>query len=359
MSCKGLRVHGMNRGAVGSGRVRSLGVLFGLAVTLTLVLVTASSVFAAAHIGTIQPGGGTISFAGGDVTVKAPDGATSSAVDIAYSPETADSISIVLSAEDANDQSGSATLTAQGGATEVIMELSQGTLQSEAVHIHNGSCDKREAPGTTLGGVDWPLTFFVGGAGSSVSTVPATLSEIRDGNHAINAHKAGEPGIYTACGNIPGERPAPEGKIFGSQIFTLGVMQSGVLQDSFSFKQFVQVTVKYSAADKAAAAGNRDDNIALYTFDVASGGWIEIASALPNVIDQSFNISQLTLGTYALVITTDGAAPAAPTPAPQETTAPPDTGDFGVSTGMMLVLGLVGAFFVLGGGYMIARGRNS
>ena len=214
--------------------------LLTLTLVFSLLLATASSVFAADHVGTIQPGGGTISFAGGDVTVKAPDGATSSAVDVTY------------------------------------------TALTEA-------------------------------------TAPAA---------------------------------APAGKAFGSQIFSLETAGGA------AFKQFVQVTVKYSAADKAAAAGNRDDNIALYTFDVASGGWIEIASALPNVIDQTFNISQLTLGTYALVITTDGVAPT-PTPAPQETTAPPDTGDFGVSTGMMLALGLVGAFFVLGGGYMVARSKRS
>ena len=143
----------------------------------------------------------------------------------------------------------------------------------------------------------------------------------------------------------------------GSQVFSLAVMKSGVLQNNFSFSQFVSVTVKYSAADKA-AAGGRDDNVALYIYDTASGSWIEIGSALPNVIDQTLTLSQQTLGTYAIVLDTGGVIPT-PMAAPVDTTTPPDTGDFGVSTGMMLALGLVGVFFVLGGGFMITRGRCS
>ena len=211
--------------------------LMTLTLVFSLLFATASSVFAqAAETGTIQPGGGTISFAGGNVTVKAPDGATTTAVEITYGALTA-------------------------------------------------------------------------------ATAPAA---------------------------------APAGLSFGSQIFSLATA-GGV-----SFKQFVEVTIKYTAADKA-AAGGRDDNVALYIYDPAGGGWINIASALPNVIGQTFTLSQLTLGTYALILD----AGTAPVPTPTATTTPPDTGDFGVSTGVMLAMGLVGAFFVLGGGFMVARSRNS
>ena len=211
--------------------------LLTLTLVFSLLFATASSVFADGHIGTIEPGGGTISFGGGDVTVKAPDGATSSAVEVTYTALTA-------------------------------------------------------------------------------ATAPAA---------------------------------APDGKSFGSQIFSLAAAGGA------SFSRFVEVTIKYTAADKA-AAGGRDDNVSLYIYDSAGGGWIRIASALPNVIDRTFAISQLTLGTYALVLDAGDAAPVA---TPVDTTTPPDTGDFGVTTGMMLAMGLVGAFFVLGGGFMVARGRNS
>ncbi len=83
------------------------------------------------------------------------------------------------------------------------MELSipAGTFETEFAHIHLGQC------GGTLGGVVFPLTSFVGGSGSSSTLVAATLASLMDGDHAINLHKAGEPGIYTACGNIPAEAP--------------------------------------------------------------------------------------------------------------------------------------------------------
>lgn len=159
---------------------------------------------------------------------------------------------------------------------------------------------------------------------------------------------------YTALTAATAPASAPDGKAFGSQVFTLDA-------GGKTFSQFVSVTVKYSAADKA-TAGGRDDNIALYMYDTGSGAWIENQSALPNVIDQTLTASQQTLGTYALVL--DGVVkatpvPPTPAPAPVDTTTPPDTGDFGVTTGMMLAMGLVGGFFVLGGGFMVARGRNS
>ena len=156
---------------------------------------------------------------------------------------------------------------------------------------------------------------------------------------------------HTALTSATAPAAAPAGKSFGSQIFTLDAAGT-------TFKQFLSVTVKYSAADKETAG--RDDKVLIYRYDSGSGLWNQNLSALPNVIDRTVTMSQLTLGTYALVL---DAPPAAPTPvattAPVATTTPPDTGDFGVTTGMMLAMGLVGAFFVLGGGFMVARARNS
>ena len=209
--------------------VRSLLIL---TLVFSLLFATASSVFAE----TIGSDGGTITFAGGDVTVKAPSGATSSDVDVTY---------------------------------------------------------------TAL----------------SAATAPAA---------------------------------APDGLAFGSQVFTLDAGDK-------KFSQFLEVTIKYTAADKAAADG-RDDNISVYQYDANSGAWVKNQSALPNVIDGTFTASQQTLGTYALFLYSVPVPVA--TTAPVDTTTPPDTGDFGVTTGMMLAMGLVGAFFVLGGGFIVARGRN-
>jgi len=107
------------------------------------------------------------------------------------------SITFALEELSGSGQSGSATLTEQGSMTQVELSVSAGALQTELTHIHSGQC------GATLGGVVFSLTSFAGGSGTSSTLVDATLDSLRDGNHAINLHQAGSPGIYTACGNIP------------------------------------------------------------------------------------------------------------------------------------------------------------
>ena len=107
-------------------------------------------------------------------------------------------VTIDLDALDASGQSGTATLTEMGSTTRVDLTLSAGASSSELVHIHIGQC------GDTLGAVDEDLNSFVGGSGASNTIVTATLAELQNGNHAINAHDASDPGTYTACGNIPG-----------------------------------------------------------------------------------------------------------------------------------------------------------
>ena len=59
-----------------------------------------------------------------------------------------------------------------------------------------GQCD-------TLGGVAHALTNFADGSGSSVTLVDASLTSLLTGGFAVNAHNTGDPGVYTACGNIP------------------------------------------------------------------------------------------------------------------------------------------------------------
>ena len=94
-------------------------------------------------------------------------------------------------------QTGIATLADRGSQTKVTMTLNPGAMNTEKVHIHTGQC------GADLGGVVYPLTSFTGGSGMSTKMVEATLAMLQDGNHAINLHQAGNPGLYTACGNIP------------------------------------------------------------------------------------------------------------------------------------------------------------
>ena len=110
-------------------------------------------------------------------------------------------------------QSGTATLVASGDSTVVTLHLSEGSVETELVHIHNGQCGDALA----------------GGAGSSVTTIEESLDSLLTSAFAINAHQTGNPGTYTACGNIlesvsfesasltapdsPVRRPSPPGAI--------------------------------------------------------------------------------------------------------------------------------------------------
>ena len=116
-------------------------------------------------------------------------------------PARASTVTFALGELNSSGQSGQATLTARGiNSTEVVLSVSSGALQTEAVHIHSGQC------GDTLGGVAHGLTSFVGGSGTSITTVAAGLSSLRTGGFAINSHEAGNASNYTTCGNIPALR---------------------------------------------------------------------------------------------------------------------------------------------------------
>ena len=114
-----------------------------------------------------------------------------------------ETLSIILNEDNASGLTGSATLTAKGDQTLVLLSLSSGELETELVHIHSGRCGV-----DTLGGVEYGLTSFVDGSGFSVTTVDVPLSGLRTGDFAVNSHKKGEPGVYTSCGNIPAEAEA-------------------------------------------------------------------------------------------------------------------------------------------------------
>ncbi|PKB72472.1 MAG: hypothetical protein BZY87_00005, partial [SAR202 cluster bacterium Io17-Chloro-G6] len=107
-------------------------------------------------------------------------------------------VMIVLGEQNNSGQTGTAVLSGRGSFTNVSLDLSVGSLETEAVHIHEGQC----APGD-LGGVAHALTSFDGGSGASVTNAPIDLVSLMTGGFAVNTHKAGETSIYTSCGNIP------------------------------------------------------------------------------------------------------------------------------------------------------------
>lgn len=150
--------------------------------------------------------------------------------------------------------------------------------------------------------------------------------------------------------DIPGA--APEGKALGSLVFKLDA--SGAM-----FTQLAEITIPHTADDTAAAAGGRQDNVGIARWDESSESWIDVPS-IPDPINDTLTIYQQDLGTYAVVVTLPADGMPAATPTPAETPEPeePDTGGFGVSNGMMMALALLGALFLMGGGYALVRNRN-
>ncbi len=104
-----------------------------------------------------------------------------------------ESVAVALAELNDSGQTGTATLTAANGQTQVVLSATADI--SELNHIHLGSCDN-------LGGVEYGLTNMSGG--SSVTTVDATLASLQTEGFAVNLHMIGDPSVYTSCGDIPG-----------------------------------------------------------------------------------------------------------------------------------------------------------
>ncbi len=106
------------------------------------------------------------------------------------------SITLNLGAGRDGDQSGSATLTAQGDKTQVALNIKPGaTGVAQPAHIHEGGCP-------VPAGVKYPLTSIMDG--KSTTTLDVKLADLLKGGLAINAHLSGaESAKYVACGVLP------------------------------------------------------------------------------------------------------------------------------------------------------------
>ncbi|MCH8815528.1 MAG: CHRD domain-containing protein [Chloroflexi bacterium] len=98
------------------------------------------------------------------------------------------------------EQSGTATLTAMGSQTEVVISIDtspNGAIVEQPAHVHAGACGAG-----SLADVAYPLTNVVDGASTTV--IDATLESLQSGGFAINVHRDGEQiGAYVSCGEIP------------------------------------------------------------------------------------------------------------------------------------------------------------
>lgn len=107
-----------------------------------------------------------------------------------------DTVTIKLMAQNGSKQNGTATLTAQGSKTKVVISLANAN-PNEPAHIHPGPCKTLDpAP-------KYPLTNVV--KGMSTTVVDASLASLMSGAFAINVHAGGGALIkkYVSCGDIP------------------------------------------------------------------------------------------------------------------------------------------------------------
>ena len=110
-----------------------------------------------------------------------------------------DHVTVDLAEQNGSGESGTATLTAMGNRTRVVLELRNPTAGSQPAHIHKGSCGAALDPQPLHG-----LLNVKKGRSETVVNVP--LSELTAGGLAINVHQSNaDLNTWVACGNLPGE----------------------------------------------------------------------------------------------------------------------------------------------------------
>jgi hypothetical protein len=109
-----------------------------------------------------------------------------------------DEVMVQLAEVSGSGESGTATLTAMGDQTRVVLEMRNTTTDSQPAHIHEGSCGPSLNPAPLHG-----LLNVMQGRSETVVNRP--LSELTAGGLAINIHESdAELETYVACGNLPG-----------------------------------------------------------------------------------------------------------------------------------------------------------
>lgn len=107
-----------------------------------------------------------------------------------------EAVTLDLEEIDGSGIEGNVRLASMNGQTDVEVLITAG-LEDGAVHpvhIHSGTCDE-------LGDVVYPLEDIEGGV--SETEIDAELTDLMDGEHAVNVHVSeDEMDVYVACANI-------------------------------------------------------------------------------------------------------------------------------------------------------------
>ncbi len=105
------------------------------------------------------------------------------------------SVSVPMRAESNSGQTGTTTLTQEGGKVSVKIAIAAGAdTGSQPVHLHVGKCGQ-------IGNIrsEWPLAEVV--AGVSETVIDATVEQLT--GLAFNVHNSRDPNVYVSCGNVP------------------------------------------------------------------------------------------------------------------------------------------------------------
>jgi hypothetical protein len=107
-----------------------------------------------------------------------------------------DEVTVQLNEFESSGQTGTATLTAEGEQTRVVIALDgEPVSPSQPAHIHEGTCEElNPEPAYGLPNVD---------DGSSETVVDVSLDTLTSADYAINLHMSPEDlATYTSCGDI-------------------------------------------------------------------------------------------------------------------------------------------------------------
>jgi hypothetical protein len=102
-------------------------------------------------------------------------------------------VTVQLGEQNKSGETGTATITSQGGKTQIVLQLKGAPADAQPAHIHDGTCAALD-PKPRI-----PLQNVMNG--KSTTTVDMQMSEVTKG--AINVHKStADLKTYVACGDL-------------------------------------------------------------------------------------------------------------------------------------------------------------
>ena len=111
-------------------------------------------------------------------------------------------VTVKLAPQNNSGESGTATLTEEGGKTKVAVSVTgQPAGVAQPMHIHKGTCATLRS--MSMARTSYGLPVLQDGKATAVIDVP--LDTLQAEPHAINGHKSAQSTESAFCGDIPSE----------------------------------------------------------------------------------------------------------------------------------------------------------